>query len=181
LYRLEGDGQLHPVSRVAPQRRLSDPTLFRHDGRYWIACADLDFGAHDSLCLLHATCLEGPWQSHRLNPVRIDIRGARPAGNVFRVGDALFRPGQNCAATYGGGITLYRIDALTPDDYQETAVASLLPDRNGPFPHGLHTLVNDGTHTWVDGKRFVLDWTVLSQKLRRRLWSRPEPRLEQPA
>jgi hypothetical protein len=169
LYQLDADRGLRPVCSIAPQRRLSDSTLFRHDDRYWIACADLDVGPHDSLCLLHATRLEGPWQPHRLHPVRIDIRGARPAGAVFGIDGALFRPGQNCTATYGGGITVHRIDLLTPDDYRETAVASLQPDPGGPFPHGLHTLVSDGTRTWVDGKRFVFDWTSLWHKLRRRI------------
>jgi hypothetical protein len=171
LYRLGANGDIDPVCAIAPERRLSDPTLFRHDGRYWIACADLDIGAHDSLCLLHATSLDGSWQPHRLDPVRIDIRGARPAGALFRVRNTLYRPGQNCAATYGAGITIYRIDVLTPDDYHETAVAALNPDRNGPFPHGLHTLVSDGARTWVDGKRFVFDGTALMHKAGRRIRS----------
>jgi hypothetical protein len=168
LYRLDREGRIHPMCPIAPERRLADSTLFRHGGRYWIACSDLDAGAHDSLCLLHADRLEGPWKPHRLYPARIDIRGARPAGAVFRVNDRLYRPGQNCAVTYGGGITIYRIDVLTPDDYRETAVSSLSPDTDGPFPHGLHTLVSDGTRTWVDGKRFVLDWHGLLHKVGRR-------------
>jgi hypothetical protein len=169
LYRLEADGGLRPVCAIAPNRRLADATLFRHAGRYWVACADLDIGAHDSLCLLHADRLEGPWLPHRLNPVRIDIRGARPAGAPFRSGGALFRPAQNCAATYGAGITIHRIDVLTPDDYRETAVAALYPDPRGPFPDGLHTLAHDGNRTWIDGKRFVLDWASLRAKVTGRL------------
>jgi hypothetical protein len=155
LYRLHGDGALTEVAAIAKDRRLADPTLFRHDGRYWIACTDLDVGMHDNLCLLHAARPEGPWLPHRLWPVRIDIRGARPAGSLFDLDGQLHRPGQDCAATYGAAIAIHRVDVLTPDAYEETLVCMLRPDPTGPFPDGLHTVVHDGTRCWVDGKRFV--------------------------
>jgi len=119
--------------------------------------------------LLYADHLDGPWHSHPVAPARIDIRGARPAGSPFVVDGVLFRPAQDCAATYGGGIAINRIDVLTPQAFQESPVLRLLPDAGGPFPHGLHTFVSDGARTWIDGKRFVLDWPTLRQKLEARL------------
>jgi len=181
LYRLLPNGRLESVCTIDPKRRLGDATLFRHDGLYWIACSDPDIGAYDSLCLLYAEQLHGPWQSHRLNPVRIDVRGARPAGSVFRIGDTLYRPGQNCAATYGAGVTIHTVDVLTPEIYRETPVVALWPDPDGPFPHGLHTLNSDGTRTWIDGKRFVLDWPTLWDKVARRLRVRRLQSAGQPA
>jgi hypothetical protein len=169
LYRLEEGTEVMPVCAVAPGRRLADSTLFHHAGRFWIACTDLDIGGHDNLCILHAARPEGPWLPHRLEPVKIDIRGARPAGSVFRVGDQLYRPGQDCTETYGGAITIHRIDRLTETEYLETPMRVLRPDPAGPFPDGLHTLVSDGRRTWVDGKRYVFDWSVLTDKARRRL------------
>ncbi len=88
--------QSHSV-RSRPGGALADPTLFRHGGRYWIACTDLDIGTHDNLCLLHAGEPIGPWQPHRCTPVKIDVCGARPAGPVFMLGTEWFRPGQDCA------------------------------------------------------------------------------------
>lgn len=170
LYRLEPTGALTPACMVAPDRCLADPTLFAHDGLFWIACTDLDLGLHDNLCLLYADSLTGPWHSHRLLPVRFDVRGARPAGSVFRVDGHLFRPGQDCSSTYGAAITIHRIDVLTPCDYRETAVSELRPDPDGPYPHGLHTLSSDGARVWVDGKRHVVDWSALTRKLARRVW-----------
>ncbi|HXT81454.1 MAG TPA: hypothetical protein VN702_17960 [Acetobacteraceae bacterium] len=169
LYRVSDGYSLTPICAVAEGRRLADPTLFRHEGRYWIACTDLDFGSHDNLVLLYADHLDGPWHSHPVAPARIDIRGARPAGSPFVVDGVLFRPAQDCAATYGGGIAINRIDVLTPQAFQESPVLRLLPDVGGPFPHGLHTFVSDGARTWIDGKRFVLDWPTLRQKLEARL------------
>ena len=172
LYRLNDDATLAPVCHVAPERRLADPTLFRAGGRYWIACTDIEIGAHDNLCLLHADRLEGPWRSHRLDPVRIDVRGARPGGPVFALGGALFRPGQDCARGYGAALVLHRIETLTPDAFREIPVATLHPDRRGPFPQGLHTLSAGEGCVWVDGKRLVFNPGIVAGKLRAKLVSR---------
>ena len=165
IHRLDDNGQLIPVCDPAPHARLADPTLFKRNGRYWIGCTDLDLGVHDNLCLLHAPAITGPWTPHALWPVKIDIRSARPAGMLFDVGGRLFRPAQDCAATYGAAIAIHEVITLTETDFRESVIAVLRPDTSGPFPHGLHTLVHDGERFWVDGKRFVLDPGLFWQKL----------------
>jgi hypothetical protein len=165
IHRLDGDGRLVPICAVAPYARLADPTLFRWKDRYWIGCTDLDLGSHDNLCLLHAPEITGPWTSHARWPVKIDVRGARPAGMMFNLGGRLFRPGQDCAATYGAAVTIHEILALSETDFSESQVAELRPDKAGPFPHGLHTLVHDGERFWVDGKRYVFDFGSFRRKL----------------
>jgi hypothetical protein len=168
LYRLTEDAEPVPICRVAPGRRLADPTLFEYRDRYWIAYTDLDIGEHDNLCLLYASAIEGPWRPHRCVPVKIDICGARSAGVPIRLGNALFRPGQDCAQTYGAGLVIHRVDLLTPDDYRETVVTRLRPDPSGPFPHGMHTLSADEGRVWLDGKRYVFSLSSLMSKLARR-------------
>lgn len=165
INRLDDDGRLTPICDVAAHARLADPTLFRWNGRYWLACTDLDVGGHDNLCLLHASDLTGPWTPHARWPVKIDVRGARPAGMMFNAGGRLFRPAQDCAAGYGAGIAIHEILALSETEFHESLVAALKPDRSGPFPHGLHTLVHDGERFWVDGKRFIIDLGVLRRKI----------------
>ena len=167
LYRLVPDKDPTPVCAVAPGRRLADPTFFVCADRYWIAFTDLDIGQHDNLCLLHADKPTGPWQPHRCTPVKFDVCGARPAGPLFRIGSQLFRPGQDCARTYGAALVVHRIDALSPELYQETVVARLRPDPEGPFPHGLHTLAADQERVWLDGKQFVFDLAGLQRKIMR--------------
>jgi len=164
IHRLAEDGSLTPVCAVAPYNRLADPTLFQWNGRYWLACTDLDLGMHDNLCLLHADALTGPWVPHATWPVKVDVRGARCAGQLFSSGGRLYRPGQDCAETYGAAVALHEIVTLTTTDFLEKLVTVLRPDRSGPFPHGLHTLVHDGDRFWVDGKRFVLDLRRLRRK-----------------
>lgn len=165
IHRLDEDGHLSPVCDPAPYARLADPTLFKWNGRYWLGCTDLDLGSHDNLCLLHAPAITGPWTPHALWPVKMDIRGARPAGMPFTIDGRLFRPGQDCAATYGAAITIHEVMTLTETDFRESVATVLRPDRSGPFPHGLHTLVHDGERFWVDGKRFVLDLGLFRRKV----------------
>jgi hypothetical protein len=169
LYEFARDEIPRPICAVALGRRLADPTLFKHDNRYWIACTDLDIGTHDNLCFLYADQPEGPWRPHRCTPVKIDICGARPAGSVFGIGAALFRPGQDCARTYGAAVVIHRIECLTPDAYRESVVARLDPDPDGPYPHGLHTLSVDSERVWLDGKRFVFDVAQLPRKAFRKI------------
>ncbi len=84
---------------------------------------------------------------------------------MFTAGGRLFRPAQDCAATYGAGIALHEVVTLSETEFSESLVSVLRPDRTGPFPHGLHTLVHDGQRFWVDGKRFVLDLGIFRRKL----------------
>jgi hypothetical protein len=169
IYELEADGRLTPVCSPAPDKRLADPTLFRRAGRVWLACTDLDAGGHDNLCLMYATTIHGPWLPHAKWPVRIDVRGARPAGAPFHYNGRLIRPGQDCAATYGAAVALHEVEELTETTFRESLITVLRPDPAGPFPDGLHTLVHDGTRFWLDGKRFIFDPSVLGRKALHRL------------
>ena len=88
------------------------------------------------------------------NPVRCDVRNARPAGPPFVHEGCLYRPAQDCSRSYGGAIVLNRIDVLTTEWFHETPMARIQPDPNGPYPDGTHTLSPLGpTQTLVDGKR----------------------------
>jgi hypothetical protein len=113
--------------------------------------------------------VNGPWTPHKKWPVRIDVRGARPAGTPFLLDGRLIRPGQDCAETYGAAVALHEVNVLTESDYRETLITVLRPDPAGPFPDGLHTLVHDGTRFWLDGKRFIFDPSILGRKTLRRL------------
>lgn len=163
---LSPDRRLTPIAEVAPDARLADPTLFRYQDKWWIACTDLDIGPHDNLCLLHALSPEGPWRRHDKWPVKIDVRGSRPAGSVVMIGGRLIRPAQDCAEGYGAAIALNEVTCLTETTFREVRIGTLRPDPNGPFPNGLHTLTHDGERFWVDGKRIVFD---LAGKLDRKL------------
>jgi hypothetical protein len=131
-----------------------DSTVFRDGGRWWLACssaAERDRCA--DLFLWYAGALEGPWKPHANNPVKSDVRSARPGGTPFHHDGALHRPAQDCSVTYGGRIVINRVLRLSPTAFEEEPVSTVEPDPDGPFPDGLHTLSSLGNVTLVDGKR----------------------------
>src|SRR5579862_2084460 len=70
-----------------------DGTLFEHDGLIWIFCTTSQ-DSNGTLMAFFARDILGPWQPHAGNPIKIDVRGSRPAGAPFRIGERLYRPAQ---------------------------------------------------------------------------------------
>ena len=149
-----------------------DTTLFQHDGRWWALCTRYSRGSTLALYAFHAPSVRGPWAEHLLNPVVVDVASARPGGPTFVVDDVLYRPAQDCSASYGGGLVVMRIDALTPNAYHETPVRRIDPSGFGRYRDGVHTLsfargliVVDGKHVYRDVRK--LGWAA--RRMRRRL------------
>lgn len=133
--------------------RCADATLHRAADRWWMfaAAAPGDSpGFDDELHLFHAQALTGEWKPHARNPVKSDPYSARPAGRLFVRGGALYRPAQICVPRYGAGLSLNRVQRLTPHDYAERPVQRIQPSENDGIL-GLHTLNRAGGLTVVDG------------------------------
>ena len=145
----------------------ADATVHFHNGRWWLFAGNHDDQDEAKLFVFHAASLRGPWTPHATNPVKCDLRSARPAGPLFMMDGALYRPAQDCSATYGGAVVINRIDRLTPEDFAEQPVQRLTPATHGPYPHGLHTLSGAGNVTLVDGKRHALSAASLAVCLQR--------------
>lgn len=137
-----------------------DPTLFKHEGLYWLLYTLQDDGAWGSLKLYasYTDRLDGDWKPHPLNPLKCDIGSSRPAGSPLLVDGQLYRPSQDCSETYGGAVVMNRIVKLSPTEFEEVAAARIEPPKGGPYPAGLHTINAVGTGSVIDGKRFALDW-----------------------
>ena len=131
----------------------ADPTLFCDEQGYWLFAGDGAAQDETTLVLYHADQLMGPWRPHPMNPIKIDLGSARPAGPLFRTAGKLWRPAQDCRRSYGGAIVLNEVLALTPEIYVERQGPRLLPDARGPCPDGLHSLTPFGDGFLIDGKR----------------------------
>lgn len=131
-----------------------DPTVFRHEGRWWLLCADGSVGARP-LHAWYADHLAGPWRPHACNPLKGDVRSTRPGGTPFVHNGRLIRPTQDCSGGYGTAISLNHIRRLTPTEFEEEPIAVVTPMAKGPYPDGVHTLSAMGEKTLIDGKRMV--------------------------
>lgn len=130
---------LHAI--LAEDVYFADATFFTHGGLCWIAASTVEHGTsdRDGLSLFHADRLEGPWTPHPLNPVLVDVFGARPGGWLEKCADGLRRPSQNCDGGYGRGLTISRVEHLDRESYRETQLVRLLPPAEIGAT-GLHTV-----------------------------------------
>jgi hypothetical protein len=121
---------------------LVDATLLEHGGQWWLFANLKEAGGSswDRLHLFHAgSPLSDSWTAHPHNPIVDDIRSARPAGRIFRRGDGLIRPSQDCSRRYGYALKFNRIRTLDEHSYEETGEAALQP------PDGSEIIA---AHTW---------------------------------
>lgn len=146
-----------------------DPTVFRHDGRWWLTCTRKGPLEDVELWAWHARELQGVWTAHESNPIKTDVRGARPGGTPFVRDGMLYRPAQDCSRTYGGRISLQRVTRLTPADFEEETAAILEWPAASRFPVGPHTLAAVGDVVLIDGRRSVFVGAALAAFLR--IWA----------
>lgn len=139
--------------------RAVDSTLLRHAGKWWLFCTSGSGprrGDHSHLHIFYADDLQGEWKAHPRNPVKIDVRSSRPAGQIFPHGGVLYRPAQDCSRTYGGAITINRIERLTETEYRESYAGTIRPPA-GRYGKGIHTISAAGGTCIVDAKRYAFN------------------------
>ena len=109
------------VAWLARGRPFADPTLFRHQGRWW-----LFVGSGDSAtCWLYTSpVLDDPeaWREHPCSPIVVDSRSrARPAGRAFIYdGGRLVRLAQKSDVFYGEMVRAFEVTELSLEAYAET-------------------------------------------------------------
>ena len=104
------------------------------------------------LHIYHADTPLGPWMSHFLNPVMVgnEGSGARMAGRMVKHEGKLYRFGQDGQGLYGKDVLAFRVDALTPKDFEQTRVK---------FQAGR---IRKGTGAWNSQRRHHVDMNQLS-------------------
>jgi hypothetical protein len=147
---------------------IVDASLARYGGYWWIFAADYDDHPLSKLFAWYARDLFGPWQPHGANPIKIDVRSARPGGTPFEHQGSLYRPAQDNALTYGKRITINRIVRLTPHEFEEQP-AAVVESPSARYPAGLHTLAALGEYTLIDAKRMELKPYLIPGRLRHKL------------
>lgn len=175
LYRcVEFPARWEREAAIFPDFDGVDTTLFAHGGRWWAFCTRYAHGSMQSLYAFYGDSPRGPWSPHALNPIVVDVASARPAGAPFVVDGVLYRPAQDCSATYGGAVVVARVDALSPHAYRETIVRRIDGADFHPYCDGVHTLtfapgtiVLDGKRVYHDVRKFAWALQKASVKLRR--------------
>lgn len=146
-----------------------DSTLLFYNNKYWLFFTQKD---HPSLKLYiyFSDKPDGEYQAHKNNPVKTNIKSARPAGAFIQHGDKIYRPAQDNSSTYGKRIIINRLEQLTERDFAESYVCSIYPPKNEKsFNKGIHTINFQNKYLVIDLKRFNFLWINLSYQFFRKL------------
>ena len=146
---------------------LSDATLVRYDGKLWMFATERKgSGSYsDTLVLFTAPEVFGPWRAHPMNPVLIDQRAARPAGNCFLRDGRLWRPVQDCERGYGTGVGLAEVIRLEETAFEQSVRTVLRPCASWRGRR-LHTMTRHGVLECVDGSAHSVKSRILAESLR---------------
>ena len=133
----------------------ADASIVFYQDRWWMFVTHAKDGTEHKLYVWYAEDLKSVWKPHEQNPVKFDIQSSRSAGPPFIYRDNLFRPSQNCSTTYGGSLTINKVNLITPTEFSEECAKQILPQRDSLYPDGLHTLSSLNDVSVIDGKRKV--------------------------
>ncbi len=135
---------------------ITDPTVFRHENRWWMISGHRPSALAVRSTRLHfADQLTGPWVEHPASPIVADsLRRSRPAGSVVRYGNRLFRLSQDCSRVYGERIQAHEILELTTTSYREADAddQTLLQAGEAPwYADGMHhaSLLEKDNGQWI--------------------------------
>jgi hypothetical protein len=139
--------------RVIMEEPLLDSTITKHEGRYWLFATRLGEGFNSDLHIYYSDSLFGPYAPHKANPVKSNLDGSRPAGNLVEVDGVLYRPSQNCRNYYGESITINRVKTLDTERFEEEEYMIIEPNKHDEFNYGIHTINAVDDIIIVDGQK----------------------------
>lgn len=142
--------------RILENVAAADATLCEHEGVWWlfVNLGGDGYSKNDELFLFHSNTPFGPWMPHRRNPVKSDVRSARPAGKLFRYRGQLYRPAQDLSRGNRYRVAINRVERLNPAEYSETMVSELTGSWDRQF-FGVHTLNHGDGLSVIDVMRRI--------------------------
>ena len=150
---------------------LLDSTILRYKDKYWIFSTMKGYDSNKKLYIYYSENLFGPYIPHTQNPVKNNINGSRPAGNIIEVDGILYRPSQNSGKHYGSSININKIIFLDENKFIEEYYMTITSDKTSHFSFGIHTINHIDNLIVVDGLRrtflpFTQIYTFIRKKLR---------------
>jgi hypothetical protein len=159
-----------PHAVLVDNVEAADATIVRHHDKLWMfAVVRQGTGGYsDTLAIWSADRLLGPWTAHAQNPLMVDDRLARPAGNMIRRNGQLFRPVQDAREGYGTALNLMRIERLDETGFEQVLETHLRAGSPAWPGRKLHTLNGNGYLEVIDGTSIQPKSRAISDLLQRR-------------
>jgi hypothetical protein len=168
LYRLDAQGEITERHDLILSFAARDSTLVFHQNKWWLFCTAAGDFENASLYIFHSNHLLGPYFPHANNPVKIDVRNARPAGNLFIKNGDLYRPAQSSASHYGHHLCINRITCLNEISFKEELVTSIDAVSFGKYV-GIHHISAAQDQVLIDLKQSRFSWYNFIYECKRKL------------
>jgi|AntDeeMetageno51_2_1112566.scaffolds.fasta_scaffold02386_1 hypothetical protein len=127
---------------------LSSVRAIHFNGTWWLFFTERDY-SNTKLHLWYADSLTGSWKPHDNNPIKTDVRSARPGGTPFIHDGVLYRPAQDRRMNNEKSIVLNKIGTISPNTYSESIQTRVQLAENNNYS-GLHTLSENNGLCLVD-------------------------------
>ena len=163
LYKIDKTApwKLNKVRTLIEGEPFVDSSIIFYHNRYWLFTSMS--GKSDQLFIFYADSLHSNFKAHALNPIHVEPKITRSAGNLFIVDDNLYRPSQNPEKDYGGSIIISQIARITENEFEYSKAFEILPQL--PYGLGLHTINFSGQLIVIDGKRKVFNLLSVIKKM----------------
>lgn len=151
IYKKNEDNSITPVTTVVNDFAGIDPTIFEHNGMWYLFATDGSVGSNSFLYIFYAKDPLSNWNHHELNPVKINTHNSRGGGEIFKEGESIIRPTQNCYPSYGTSLLFNKIENLSPHEFKETLVGEIKTSGESSY-RGIHTFSRNKNSFIVDLK-----------------------------
>lgn len=170
LYKYEAEsGKLIFYRTLIENIQAVDASIFYHEGKWWLFFTDRQ-STNERLHIWYSNSLDAEFKSHKINPVKTDIRSSRPAGVPFYFDGKLLRPTQDCSLRSGSRIIVNEILELSETAFRENEFVTFVPplQKSKSFK-GMHTFnVTEGLII-IDSKIEVFVWQAFMNKLNKKI------------
>lgn len=132
-----------------------DSTIIKHNEKWWLFTTEKEDGHSYKLKIFFSNDLLGDWFPHNNNPVKMDVRSTRGAGNIFSKDGELYRPSQDYSFASERRIVINCIKKLNEFEFEEIPVYTIDPLTDSPFPDKIHTISSYNDITVIDACKTV--------------------------
>lgn len=105
----------------APRMDFCDSSIIRRGETYYLFTTVND-GNGNELHLYVADRLDGPYVEHSQSPLVVNDRFGRNGGTLLEWSGDLYRFAQDCDGDYGKNINIFKVNALSKTQYDESLV-----------------------------------------------------------
>jgi hypothetical protein len=149
LYKYHADSISLEFEKIILDVPAVDSVILKEGGRYYLFCTVSGRHTDSDLHVYYSDSLLGAFIPFKKNPIKSDLMSSRLAGDFLRYGENIYKISQKCSPSYGCGLVFSKINALSPDNFEETAIRVAYPVH--PYPRGLHTCNTYKGVTVIDG------------------------------